>query len=148
MPGRRQGTQARLQRYWEVPLENLKSQAPFKKLQGEHTVKVIFKPNSIDCFVLARNPLAIQHPCSKFVTQHIKMFSNHRMISSDNFFLHLQSLKCKNLQLFDAGLVKSRFSLCSGHRAVPKLSNFECFQQLALLGFTQNVHRDPPPGSL
>ena len=31
-----------------------------------------------------------------------------------------------------------------GHRTVPMRSNFECFWLPALLGFTRNVHRDPP----
>ena len=48
------------------------------------------------------------------------------------------------MQLFDAGLAKSRFSQCLGHRMVPKWSNFECFWQLALLNFMLVVHGDPP----
>ena len=71
------------------------------------------------------------------------MFLHHQTIPSDNWFFHLQNLKCNNLQLFGAALVKSRFSLCLGHRTVPKRSNFDLFRLPALLCFPQNVHRDP-----
>ena len=71
------------------------------------------------------------------------MFHNHRSILSNTLLLHHQCLNCNNLQLFDVRLVRSRFSPCSGHRTVPKRSNFECFRQPTSLSFTQNVHRDP-----
>ena len=67
-----------------------------------------------------------------------------RTVASNNWFLHLRCWKCYTLLLFDLSLVKSRFSLCSGHQTVPKRSNFECFRFPALHSFTENVHRDPP----
>ena len=47
-------------------------------------------------------------------------------------------LEIQKLQLFDVGFIKSRFSMFSGHRTVPKRSNFEYSRLPAVLGFIQD----------
>ena len=91
---------------------------------GKQGLKLIFKPNSINCFGIARNPASM---LQSRITAY-QMFHNHRTILSNTLFLHHQCLNCNDLQLFDVRLVRSRFSPCSGHRTVPKRSKFECFR--------------------
>ena len=102
-------------------------------------MKLIFKPNSINCFVIARNPasmLQIRNTTYQNVPKSLNYTFRYFVSSSTK-------LKCNNLQLFDAYLVRSGFSPCSGHRTVPERSNFEFFRQPTSLSVTQNVHRDP-----
>ena len=101
-------------------------------------LQLIFKPNSINCFVLARNT-ASTFQIRNATYQNVPKSLNYTL---QYFFLHHQCLNCNNFQLFDVRFVRSRFSPCSGHRTVPKRSKFEGFRQPTSLSFTQNVHRD------
>ena len=110
-------------------------------MYGLQGLKLIFKPNSINCFVLTHNPASMLQ-IHNTPYQNVPQSSNYTF----RYFLHLQCLNCNNLQLFYVHLVRSHFSLCLGHRMVLQRSDFKPFCSACLaLPCTECTQESPGP---